>query len=325
MGLVALVVALWWLSEPYREAISLLRRYEGLPAPRLLLLPRHPTSVTPRLVSSEHDAFSALVVEPEDLEDPPGIVLVPGIHEGGIHEPRLVRYARELAGTGFVVLVPELFPNGRRRLDERALERVKAGAAWLAHRTGRQGVAAVGVSFGGGLALREACDVESRVSVALSIGGHHDLARVLRWYAGERPTADDDEPSLPSPSPYGAKALLDSYAPDTPANATREALLHVARAEAPVLARLSPAGTLAACEAPLYAVHGARDDIIPATEAAAIAREQPRARVARTPYLSHVDPDADVSLEERVRLVRLLADFLVAARDIPLTTSPLGP
>lgn len=113
-------------------------------------------------------------------------LLVSGVHPDGINEPRLVSLARELAGTGVVVLTPEVDDLIHYRLTSRVTDTIEDVAHWMSTRPGMFGasrIGLIGVSFSGGLSIVAAGrpSVRDRVAYVLSFGGHGNLPRVLRY------------------------------------------------------------------------------------------------------------------------------------------------
>ena len=115
------------------------------------------------------------------------MVLFHGVHRDGIREQRLTRFAQELARVGVTVLTPELADLASYRITGRSVRVMEAAVEHLASkpdlaRGGKVGL--VGFSFAGGLALVAAAGdrVRDRLAYVASIGGHHDLGRVLRFY-----------------------------------------------------------------------------------------------------------------------------------------------
>lgn len=131
---------------------------------------------------------------------PRGLVLAHGVHWLGIDEPRLVGLARAFARAGLVVLTPELAPLADYRVDsEGNLDALRASVHWLSRDPSLApgGVGLLGVSFAGGLALRVASepDVVEELAFVASIGGHHDMPRVARFFVTDRiptPTGEID-------------------------------------------------------------------------------------------------------------------------------------
>jgi dienelactone hydrolase len=118
------------------------------------------------------------------------VLLVSGFHPAGIDEPRLVALARELAASGLAVLTPEVPELSRFEIKPSITDRIEAAAVWLSNQASKPDAAAgdgriglLGVSFGGGFAVVAAgrASLRDRVAYVLSVGGHDDLARVLRY------------------------------------------------------------------------------------------------------------------------------------------------
>ena len=216
----------------------------------------------------------------------PGLVLAHGLSPDGIDDPRLVRFARALAGAGLEVLTPELQALIEPRVDPRCLGTLGAAVKMLAAQTGCP-VGLVGLSLAGGLALLAAADprLAEPIGYLVCIGAHHDLGRVCRHLLA---------------NPEGARRVK-GFADVTPE----------------ALAAVSPRGQLDRVGAPVFLLHGANDPVIPATESRRIARElRPgtlRASLV-TPALSHVDfGGSGVTAEEARALVNFLAGVLEEA------------
>ena len=128
-----------------------------------------------------------IVYRPAGSSPASGVVLVPGISELGCNHPRLVALARALAGTGFLVLTPDIRMFREFRiypppLDEisfwlREARRVEGG-----QRLRRVGLA--GISFSGTLALIAAAQPQNRDQAAyiLGIGSFDDLVRCSSFW-----------------------------------------------------------------------------------------------------------------------------------------------
>jgi dienelactone hydrolase len=142
----------------------------------------------------------------------PGLVIAHGVHYKGIDERRLIPFARELARSGRVVLTPELDDLVDYRITRRGLRVIEESVLYLASRRDRVSstrVGLLGFSFAGGLSLVAASEpvLRGRLSYATSVGGHHDLGRVLRFLAtNEIPTPGG---ALRTPAhEYGLVVLL---------------------------------------------------------------------------------------------------------------------
>jgi dienelactone hydrolase len=120
-----------------------------------------------------------------------GIVIAHGVHHAGIDERRLVPFARALARTGHVVLTPELGELADYRITASGVSVIRKSVAYaLARKDHVEGetVGLFGFSFAGGLSLVAAADpdVARRLDYVTSVGGHHDLGRVLRFLVRNR-------------------------------------------------------------------------------------------------------------------------------------------
>ncbi len=175
-----------------------------------------------------------------------GLVVSHGVHYLGIDEPRLMRFARGLARAGVVVVTPELRDLMRYRITSEGVGVIADTARWLARSTlvGDDHVGLLGFSFAGGLGLCAASEPElrGRLAFAASVGGHHDLARVLRFFATNRVEAPDGSRPMQAHE-YGlvvaAYGHIDELVPQDDrdlATATLEAWLHEDRPRARALA-----------------------------------------------------------------------------------------
>ncbi len=139
----------------------------------------------------------------------PAVVMVHGVHDKGIEEPRLQRFARSVANIGIVVMTPEVEELSDYHVAPRSIDTVGAAVDVLRARTGASKVGVMGMSFGGGVALLTAADERfaDRVAFVVAIGAHDDLARVSRFFAtNEIPTASGGIKKLHAHD-YGAMVL----------------------------------------------------------------------------------------------------------------------
>ncbi len=157
-------------------------------------------------------------------------LLTPGVHASGVDEPRLIGFARDLASMGHPVVTigpPDL---ARYTISTRATDAIEDAAVWLARQPtlapdGRIGM--MGISFAGGLSIVAAGrpSLRDRVSAVVSLGGHADLPRTLRYLC------TGDEPGSPHhpPHDYGVVIILlgvlDRVVPADQVPALREAVL----------------------------------------------------------------------------------------------------
>lgn len=143
-----------------------------------------------------------------------GLVIAHGVHHRGIDEARLVPFARSLAESGRIVLTPELHDLTEYAITEQGVGVIVRAATWLSERaevvSDRIGV--LGFSFAGGLALVAAArpELREKLEFVTSVGGHHDLGRVLRFLV----TNQIETPSGVRHTPahdYGLLVLLNQH------------------------------------------------------------------------------------------------------------------
>ncbi len=121
----------------------------------------------------------------------PGLVIAHGVHYQGIEERRLVPFARELARAGRVVLTPELSDLADYRITRQGVDVISDSVRWLAGEralVSSERVGVLGFSFAGGLSLvaAEQPELAGKLEFVTSVGGHHDLARVLGFLLSDR-------------------------------------------------------------------------------------------------------------------------------------------
>ncbi|MBZ5525107.1 MAG: alpha/beta fold hydrolase [Acidobacteriia bacterium] len=123
--------------------------------------------------------------KPKDIENPPGIVLLHGIHDLGIEEPRLTSFARALSGAGVEIMTPELRDLADYRVTPHTVDTIGISAVILCTQLKVQKVGVTGLSFAGGLSLLAASKPEyaQRIAFVVAIGAHDDLIRVSRFFA----------------------------------------------------------------------------------------------------------------------------------------------
>ncbi len=110
------------------------------------------------------------------------IVIGHGVHYLGIDEPRLMRFATELARVNVAVLTPELADLADYRVTRAGADVLGGAAQWFSERCSAK-VGLLGFSFAGGLALLAAEDPRyaAHLDYVASVGGYEDLGRVLRF------------------------------------------------------------------------------------------------------------------------------------------------
>ena len=176
--------------------------------------------------------FRARIFRLRDQVGGRGLIVGHGIHHEGMNERRMVPFARELARTGLVVMTPEMTDLADYRITHQGVSVIRDAAVYLRGRRDIVEDAPVGIlgfSFAGGLSLVAAADpaLAGRVAYVVSVGGHHDLERVLRFLIRnevETPAGLQKKPA----HDYGLVVLLygavDRFAPEPDRGALRDAL-----------------------------------------------------------------------------------------------------
>ncbi len=142
------------------------------------------------------------------------IVVFPGVHAGGVDEPRLAALTKRVAGAGATVVAVPLPDLRAYRITPHSTDQMEDSVAWLTSRRdfapdGRVGV--IGVSFAGGLALVAAGrpSVRGRISAVVSLGGHADLPRAMAYSC----TGRLPDGTLRPPHDYGVVLVLRAAIP----------------------------------------------------------------------------------------------------------------
>ncbi len=186
--LTAIVVVISvWLAAPYVSALALLIDLSGQDVAVRRWLPVSVAEVTTRdlTVPSRHGGVSARLYVPVGTSAKT-VIVVPGVHTGGVDEPRLARLAHRLAGAGMTVLSLPLPDLREFRIVGRSTDQIEDAVSWVTNDASlapRGTVSLVGVSFGGGLTMVAAGRpaVADRIEQVVSFGGHGDLPRVIRY------------------------------------------------------------------------------------------------------------------------------------------------
>lgn len=208
---VALAVLAVRPTSAHLRAASLLVRFADEHAHGGLAdVGRHAVDEERTTVETSRGAVPARVYTPRDVSGAPGVVLVHGVHRLGIDEPRLERFSRAIASSGVVVLTPEVQEIADYTVDPRSIETIGAAARALKVRLGGGRAGVMGMSFAGGLSLLAAADPRfaSDIGFVVSVGGHHDLARVSRFFATSEVERPDGSRAHLAAHGYGALVLV---------------------------------------------------------------------------------------------------------------------
>lgn len=239
--------------DPYLDAGSVLTRV-GDPKATSLLAQHETNPVETHLanIDSPVGPIRARYYVPTGVKNPPAMVVLHGVHHLGIEEPRLVNFSQALASHGVLVMTPEMSDLADYHVEPQAIDVIGLSAQALKKQTGARKVSVLGLSFAGGLALVAASDSRyaDDIGVVASIGGHHDLGRVLRYFATNSIEHPDGSKWTVPAHEYGVLVVAyshpEEFFPPQDTELARAALreqLHENVKEAEVIsARLSPAG-----------------------------------------------------------------------------------
>jgi dienelactone hydrolase len=157
-------------------------------------------------------------------------LLVPGVHASGVDEPRLVGFARDLASMGHPVVTVGPPDLARYAISPQVTDAIEDAALWLSQQpvlAPDRRIGMMGISFAGGLSIVAAGRpaLAGRVAEVLSLGGHGDLPRTLRYLC----TGIEPDGRQRPPHDYGVVIILlgvaDRLVPAEQAPALRDAVL----------------------------------------------------------------------------------------------------
>jgi hypothetical protein len=210
IGMFVLTIVAVWLATPYVVAAAFILDLSGTTGWARRLMPVRTQVVTTRdlRVPTRYGLIGARLYEPAR---PSGrsVIVFPGVHAGGVDEPRLAAFSRRLAATGIVALSVPLPELRRYRITPVSTDMIEDATSWMAQDrslTPSGHVDIAGVSFAGGLALVAAGrpSLSGRVGAVVSLGGHADLPRVLRYLC----TGRLPDGQLRPPHDYGVAIIL---------------------------------------------------------------------------------------------------------------------
>lgn len=199
-----------WLGAPYVRAVALVIDLSGREVAVRRWLPVSVADVSTRDVDipTRHGLVPARLYIPEGGSSRTWIV-VPGVHGGGVEEPRLARLTTRLAGAGYTVLSLPLPDLRAFRVVGRSTDQIEDATTWLladSSLTPQGTVSLAGISFGGGLTMVAAgrAAIADRIDRVVSFGGHGNLPRVIEYLCTGRLPDGTAQPA----HDYGIAILL---------------------------------------------------------------------------------------------------------------------
>ena len=121
-----------WVALPYARAAALVIDLSGLQTPIRKVLPVRVHAVTSRDVSvpTRYGPVPARLYQPADGASRT-LAVFPGVHSGGVDEPRLAAFSRRLAATGANILSMPLPELRRYLLTPVSTDMIEDAATWL--------------------------------------------------------------------------------------------------------------------------------------------------------------------------------------------------
>ena len=214
LGLVVLV----YVVAPYVRAMSLIVRVAGIGGTVETIASLQDVRVTKQpkhAVPTRHGEVGAQIYMPESVSEH-AVLVMPGFNSNGVDEPRLAALAEDIAASGYPVMAMGLPDLMQFRLTPHSTDIIEDAVMWMSSQKrlapdGRIGI--IAVSFAGGLAVVAAGRdrIRDRVKFVVSLGGHGDMRRVMRYLAtGIAPKVDGLENH--PPHDYGVAVILNSLA-----------------------------------------------------------------------------------------------------------------
>ena len=204
-----------WLSWPYVTSAALLLDLAGSDGwvRRLLPVRVDGVAVESVRVPTRHGDVLARVYRPSS-GGTRSVAVFPGVHAGGVDEPRLVTLTHRLAAAGAIVLSVPLPDLRAFRVTPESTDVIEDALLWMSGRRdlARDGrVGAIGISFSGGLLAVAAGrpSLRDKLTAAVSLGGHADLPRVLRYLC----TGALPDGTVRAPHDYSVAVMLRAALP----------------------------------------------------------------------------------------------------------------
>jgi dienelactone hydrolase len=173
------------LVMPRVRSLAVLLDLAGMQTPLRRWLPVRQAGVEQRDIEipTRHGAVRARIFEPDAVPHR-ALAVFPGIHSGGVDEPRLVAFSRRLASAGYTVVTVPLPDLRVFRITVRTTDMIEDAARWIAESPIARGrrIGLAGISFAGGLSIVAAGRpaLAPHLAAVLSVGGHGDLPRTLQ-------------------------------------------------------------------------------------------------------------------------------------------------
>jgi dienelactone hydrolase len=209
-----LLLLLWPFASEHLRAMSLLARMSQQQS-LLARLTKDSFSVRSVTFSGTNVPIRAKLYVPENVQHPPAMVVVHGLHQLGMEEPRLVNFAKALAETGVEVLTPQVDAIADYRVVPESIDVIGKSTQELGRIAGQQ-VGVLGLSFAGGLSLMAAADSKYAdfICFVAAVGAQDNVQRVEHYLVEGRTEWPDGRPLTTPPHEYGWLILIYSHPED---------------------------------------------------------------------------------------------------------------
>ena len=215
---VLVLIVIVYFAAPYARATALIVRVAAIggPAQAIISIQDNRVEARPRhMVPTRHGNVPAQFYMPATVSER-AVLVMPGFNSNGLDEGRLAALAEDIAASGYPVMALALPDLQRFRLTPAATDVIEDAVAWMAKQPqlasdGRVGI--IAVSFSGGLAIVAAGrdSVRDKVAYVVSLGGHGDMRRVMKYLAtGVAPKVDGL--GNHAPHDYGVAVILNTLA-----------------------------------------------------------------------------------------------------------------
>jgi len=204
-------------ARAHLQAVAVLREVSGQPVPWAAREMTVPVTTEERTLTiattSGEEQIRARLYTPQSTflqsgTNAPAMVIFHGVHHLGIDEPRMVGFARAMAGCGIRVLTPELPGIKDYHVSQDSVEAIGQSVRWFAAQTGGP-VGVMGLSFAGGLALVADSEPQyhSAFKFIVAVGSQDSMQRVADYYlTGSDARPDGSVERLPAHE-YGPLVL----------------------------------------------------------------------------------------------------------------------
>lgn len=213
VALLILGIAVRRAADPYLRAAAILLRFNNPDDKSFAArFTNHPFREEVASAQTPQGLIRFRLYIPQDVQHPPGMVLLHGVHHLGMEEPRLVSFSKALAGAGIEVMTPELHELADYHVVPKTIDVIGYSAVILSTKMNAR-VGLMGLSFAGGLSLLAAAKPEyaNQIGFVAAIGSHDDMARVARFFA-DNLIEEPDGTSKPFPAhEYGVLVLAYSH------------------------------------------------------------------------------------------------------------------